>query len=453
MNVSIVIRCRNEEDWIGHCLAAVFAQEGPRPEVVIVDNGSTDKTLAIVALYPIASVVLVEAYAPGHALNRGIEATQGDIVVLLSAHCVPQDRQWLSHLVAGFSDGIAGVYGRQLPVAFSEASDFRDLVVTFGPEARVQKTDSFFHNANSAIRRTVWAQTPFDEEVTNIEDRLWAKQVLGQGYRIAYEPRAAVFHHHGIHHDYSRTRAESTLAVLKAVEDFDRQAYLPASLQPGSRDIVAILPIRTFPGRVGGLDPFSILMAELWSTGYVRDAFVVSNDALVVEAASAAGATVLARPETLDSAEAGLGEVLRWAVDQLEALDRYPDYVVYANPEYALRPQGLLSTLIEDACYKGLDSVFVAYAEYQNYWKFNAATGDYEKVSDDWLPRQAKHAMFKSLPGLGTVTRARIVRQGRLLSDRRVGVVETDALRDTLRTSDPGQRELIELVLVGGKGQ
>ncbi|MDA1306394.1 MAG: glycosyltransferase family 2 protein [Acidobacteria bacterium] len=449
MTVSIVIRCRNEEDWIGHCLSAVFAQDGPVPEVILVDNRSTDKTLAIASRFPVATVVQVDDYSPGHALNRGIEAASGDVVVLLSAHCVPKNRDWLSHLVSGFGDRIAGVYGRQLPVAFSEPSDFRDLVVTFGPEARVQESDSFFHNANSAIRRDVWQQTPFDEDVTNIEDRLWAKQVQAQGFRIAYEPQACVFHHHGIHHTQSRARAESTLAVLKAVEQFEQQAYLPASLLPGQRDIVAVLPIRSAPECVAGRNPLTSLFAELSATPSIRETFVISSDAAVTEAARVAGASILARPPALDTADSGLDDVLQWAMEELGRSGRYPDYVVYANPEYALRPAGLLTTLVEDACYKGLDSVIVAYAEFQNYWRFNAVTAQYEKVGDDLAPRAVKHPMFKSLPGLGTVTRARVIRDGRLVSDHKVGVVQTDDVRATLRTSDPGQRELIRLVLAG----
>ena len=42
---SIIIRCKNEEDWIGHCLQSVYKQGLKNFEVIIVDSGSTDKTL------------------------------------------------------------------------------------------------------------------------------------------------------------------------------------------------------------------------------------------------------------------------------------------------------------------------------------------------------------------------------------------------------------------------
>jgi len=62
------------------------------------------------------------------------------------------------------------------------------LPLLFGLDRKVQIKDSFFHNANSTIRMDLWRQIPFDETVTNIEDRAWAQQVLARGYRIIYEP-------------------------------------------------------------------------------------------------------------------------------------------------------------------------------------------------------------------------------------------------------------------------
>jgi len=56
-------------------------------------------------------------------------------------------------------------------------------MTVFGLDRRVQVKDSFFHNANSAFRREVWEKIPFDEQVTNIEDRVWAKKILSLGYK------------------------------------------------------------------------------------------------------------------------------------------------------------------------------------------------------------------------------------------------------------------------------
>ena len=54
-----------------------------------------------------------------------------------------------------------------------------------------------------AIRRDIWEKIPFDPSVTNIEDRIWAGEVIKAGYKLIYEPEAAVFHYHGIHQTQS----------------------------------------------------------------------------------------------------------------------------------------------------------------------------------------------------------------------------------------------------------
>ena len=51
--VSIIVRTKNEERWIGHCLKSIYEQNYPSFEVIIVDNKSTDNTLEIAKRFPI----------------------------------------------------------------------------------------------------------------------------------------------------------------------------------------------------------------------------------------------------------------------------------------------------------------------------------------------------------------------------------------------------------------
>ena len=60
------------------------------------------------------------------------------------------------------------------------------MLLIFGLDRKYQIKDSFFHNANSIIRRTAWNTISFDENVTNIEDRIWAQEVLDKNYKIMY---------------------------------------------------------------------------------------------------------------------------------------------------------------------------------------------------------------------------------------------------------------------------
>ena len=189
--ISIIIRSKNEEKWIGHCLSAVFSQKCSDFEVILVDNNSSDNTVATASRYPISKVVNVEYFLPGLAINDGIRACSGEYIVCLSAHCVPKSNDWLNKLAENLdrNENVVGVYGRQLPVSFTDASDKRDLLIVFGEDKRVQVKDYFFHNANSMLPRAIWDKFPFDDKVTNIEDRIWGKLVIEAGYEINYEPK------------------------------------------------------------------------------------------------------------------------------------------------------------------------------------------------------------------------------------------------------------------------
>src|SRR3989338_6117868 len=171
--ISIIIRTKDEERWIGQCLQAVFSQERKDFEVIIVNNKSRDKTIEKAKQFKIDKVITCTEYLPGKALNIGISQSRGKYIVCLSGHCIPVNSKWLTYLLDNFNDpAVAGVYGRQEPMEFTSNSDKRDLALVFGLDRKIQLKDSLFHNANSMIRRDVWERAPFDEGVTNIEDRV-----------------------------------------------------------------------------------------------------------------------------------------------------------------------------------------------------------------------------------------------------------------------------------------
>jgi glycosyltransferase involved in cell wall biosynthesis len=219
--ISLVIRTKNEAGWIARCLTAIALQDLPDQEVVLVDNESTDDTRPLARRFKCRIVrISAREFSYGRAINLGIAHARGDLVAILSGHCVPAHDRWLSALSAHFDDPtVAGVYGRQIPLPDSHPFDKRDLWTTFGVERRVQRKDYMFHNANSMIRRSVWTAVPFDEEISGVEDRDWARKVLARGYQIVYEPLATVYHHHGIHQGLDPDRAERVVRVIQMIGD------------------------------------------------------------------------------------------------------------------------------------------------------------------------------------------------------------------------------------------
>ena len=228
--ISVVIRAKNEAGWIRRCLTSVSLQDASPMEVILVDNDSTDDTVNIAQSFGVKILRLPDGeFSFGRALNIGFSKAQGDLMVSLSAHCVPLSNRWLDCLAMNFSaPSVAAVYGRQEPLPDSEDFDKRDLWTTFGVERKIQRRDFFFHNANSAVRRSVWERVPFDESLSGVEDRDWAKKILALGHQIVYEPLASVAHHHGIHQGRNLERCKRVVRVIELIHQ--RSPVLERSL-------------------------------------------------------------------------------------------------------------------------------------------------------------------------------------------------------------------------------
>mgnify|MGYP001169776974 FL=1 len=218
IKVSVIVRTHNEQDWISRCLHEILKQKFEKYEVLLIDNNSTDKTLDIVKKN-FSKVKIYKfnpkKYFPGDALNFGISKAKGQYVAMISGHCIPKHNQWLNQLYKNFkSKKIAGVYGKQEPLDTSDPNDIRDLKYIFGEDKKVQIKDPFFHNANSMIDKKLWKKNKFDSKTPHIEDRIWAKKLLEKGYKIIYEPKAQVFHHHGLNYRGNSSRINKISQIL-----------------------------------------------------------------------------------------------------------------------------------------------------------------------------------------------------------------------------------------------
>jgi glycosyltransferase involved in cell wall biosynthesis len=225
--VSIVIRTKNEAKWIWKTLKAIKSQSMIPEEIVVIDNLSQDSTITLAKELGASKILDIDDYSPGRALNLGMDQTTSEFVVFLSAHCVPCDEFWLEKLISPFHNyQIGATYGRQLPLPFSSDTDKSDLYTVFRNESQIQSIDGFINNANSAIRRSCWQQVKFDTSVTNVEDRVWGKEIISKGFKIAYAAESCVFHHNGMHKSSDRKDQFSTVSVLETKIFPDREIFL-----------------------------------------------------------------------------------------------------------------------------------------------------------------------------------------------------------------------------------
>lgn len=199
--VSIVYRSLNEEKWLGQSLAAARTQSlspGRRVEFILVDSGSTDATLDI-AERGLCRIVHIKKpeFTFGRSLNYGCALATGDILVFISAHCIPSHDRWLENLIAPLVDGRADyAYGRQTGHDVSRFSEHQVFDQYYAGETKIPQAELFVNNANAAMTKAVWARYRFDEAATGLEDLVFGKQLQRDGGRIAYMADAPVIHVH-----------------------------------------------------------------------------------------------------------------------------------------------------------------------------------------------------------------------------------------------------------------
>jgi len=199
--VSILIRTKNEERYIGQTLSVLFSQTYKNFEVLIVDSGSTDRTLEIAGEYPVKIYeIKPEDFTYGYSLNYGFQRATGQYVVNLSAHALPLSNDWLEILIADFVDyKVAAVMSNNLPCPDCNPFDRRGLLKKYNiPKQEIKggPPSYIFANYCSVIRKSVWEKVPYDEKLSYAEDHDWALKIGELGYKIIYEPGAETYHSH-----------------------------------------------------------------------------------------------------------------------------------------------------------------------------------------------------------------------------------------------------------------
>ena len=420
--ISVIIRTKNKEKWIGRCLQSVFDQKvDAEVEVILVDNYSTDNTINIANRYPVSKFINIKKYFPGKALNYGISKSKGDYIVCLSAHCEPENDLWLSKLLNNLNGEhkFAGVYGRQLPLSFTNSTDKRDMLITFGLDRRIQEKDYFFHNANSMILRSVWEKFPFDENVSNIEDRVWGKQVIEAGYKIIYDPEAAIYHYQGLHKGNTNDRIDGVISILEHVDEKTLKR-IPSSMTPEKLNVAAVIPIMSDISKNKKLYNYYLkVVADLKKSHFVKSIYCIAENQYLAESVNI---KLIDRKYIKKVDSLGLNKLLMYSLELIEACGDFPESILYVNHDYINRPSGIFDKLIKDSQYKDCDTIFPGLIDYGHYWYHNEQD-EYKQTDPSLKPRVKRDPLYKALYGLGCLTASWLIREGKMIGGK-VGIFQ-----------------------------
>lgn len=228
--ISVVIPVKNGAMWLDACIQGIMNQSlFHQTEIITIDSGSTDDSLAILKKYPVRTYTIDPAeYNHGLTRNFGVELCMGKYVVMTVQDARPTDDLWLQKLVSGFSaeQNVAGVCGHQVvphdrdknPVEWFRPQNNPKLTVyqyksadEFNKLSPLQKMYACgWDDVTAMYRREVLEQIPF-KEIAYGEDAIWAKEALLAGYTLVYNPAATMYHYHHLNWDFTFRR---TLTVM-----------------------------------------------------------------------------------------------------------------------------------------------------------------------------------------------------------------------------------------------
>lgn len=235
MKISLVVTVLNEEKTIESFLDSVAEQMLKPDEIIIVDGGSVDWTLEILAERKENIRVLIMKGA-NRALgrNRGVEEAKGDIIAFTDAGCI-LDKNWLLELTKPFSyekvDVVAGYYNAVTKSVFEKCVAPYALVM---PD-RVNPKNFLPASRSMAIRKDTFNKAGgFPLNYPDNEDYVFANQLKKMGVKMVFSkeaivswmPRTTIGSFWRMIFRFARGDAKAGLRTMKVLSVFARYGIL-----------------------------------------------------------------------------------------------------------------------------------------------------------------------------------------------------------------------------------
>jgi glycosyltransferase involved in cell wall biosynthesis len=218
LRISIVIPVYNEAEALGACLLSISRQLVAPYEVIVVDNNSSDETVAVARSFSFVRVLAESKQGVVHARNTGFNAAQGEIIGRLDADTI-LDPDWTVQVTRIMIDpSIAAVSGsisyHDLPwrVAASRLELFFRQRIANGMGKEV-----FLQGANMALRRSSWL---------NVRAKTCTSKGLHEDFDLAV-------HLHDLQDNSQRVVFDSSLHANLSLRRFDSSyaSFVPYALQ------------------------------------------------------------------------------------------------------------------------------------------------------------------------------------------------------------------------------
>ena len=260
VDVTVFIPTFNGEKYLERLLNAVENQDFQgNVEILIIDSGSTDDTLAIIAQHPLVRLIEIPSHEFGHGKTRNLAAqlAQGTYIAYLSHDAIPVGKTWLSELVAPLDPAgldCVGVVGKhfarmncppllkyEINGVFDACGPDSGITIVDGSAKTVESMSTgelFYSDVNSATRTDFLLNTISYRDVDYSEDLAFAKDFLSAGNKKAYVPSAVVEHSNDVTlSEYGKRVFDETLGMRKVGEGRNSISWVQAKAR-AIRDVL-----------------------------------------------------------------------------------------------------------------------------------------------------------------------------------------------------------------------
>ncbi len=198
--ISVYVPAYNAAMYLDKCLSGIKTQTYPIEEIVVVDDGSTDRTVEIASAHGVRIISQPTNQGLSQARRRAFEEISAPFIAALDADCVPEPN-WLAILINDMKDpSVAGTSGKLLEFQTEKPVDrWRKVHMQQHWGDRRQTSLLHLFGNNTLFRKSavldVGSYPEGPEYRTNNEDYYISRRLREFGYRIIYNPQAIVYHH------------------------------------------------------------------------------------------------------------------------------------------------------------------------------------------------------------------------------------------------------------------
>lgn len=224
--VSVIVPVYNGQGTIRGTVERILAQTITPEEVVVVDDGSTDETAAVLASFGSQIRVLRQPnQGPAAARNTGIRASRSQFVAMTDSDCYPEP-DWLAALLSGFEDetvgGTGGIVRGARP---SLIGDYLDRIGLLDAAPDSSGEIPYVITANACYRRSALVEAGLFHETFRRpggEEAELGRRIRACGYRFRRVEGAIVHHEH----------RQDLVSLLRTLATYGEGAARLAALWP-----------------------------------------------------------------------------------------------------------------------------------------------------------------------------------------------------------------------------